>query len=230
MSNAQAVRARATPELITDLISTAYRDHAAAIHGTALRSTRDPEVAADITAEAFLRLVVEAQAGRFPDNVGGWLYRTSANLIISRGRRMSVARKFAPRLVRDDVPAEPDAIALINERRHELDEALAALPMTERIALLMAANGASGTEIAASLGRSHGATRTLLCRARVHLRAAAIRAEAPSSRSAARVGRSGRFDTIDRLSAVTPAGDPLSSFTRNQTLQQSPSARQEGAI
>jgi DNA-directed RNA polymerase specialized sigma24 family protein len=104
---------------------------------------------------------------------------------------MSVARKFAPRLVRDDVPAEPDAIALINERRHELDEALAALPMTERIALLMAANGASGTEIAASLGRSHGATRTLLCRARVHLRAAAIRAEAPSSASAAPSGRSG---------------------------------------
>lgn len=160
------------PAAVAEMISAAYRDHAASIHGIALRSTRDPEVAADITQEAFLRLVTEAQSGRFPDNVGGWLYRTSANLVISRGRRVSVARRFAPRLVRYDGPAEPDAVALVQEEHRELDLALATLTTIERVALLMAAGGATGSEISARLGRSHGATRTLLCRARVHLRTA----------------------------------------------------------
>jgi RNA polymerase sigma-70 factor (ECF subfamily) len=187
MSNAEVFGVRGTPETISELISAAYRDHASAIHGTALRSTRDPDIAADITAEAFLRLVVEAQAGRFPENVRAWLYRTSSNLIISRGRRLSVARRFAPRLVRFDGPAEPDALALMNERHRELDGALATLPLAERVALLMAANGATGAEIADHLGRSHGATRTLLCRARVHLRAAAVRAEQTEPWTAASV-------------------------------------------
>ena len=78
---------------ISDFITNAYEQHAASVHGITLRSTRDPEVAADVTQEAFIRLLTEAQAGRFPDNVGGWLYRTSANLVISRQRRAAVARR-----------------------------------------------------------------------------------------------------------------------------------------
>jgi len=162
------------------VIAAAFRDHSAAIHGTALRSTRDPELAADVTQEAFLRLVVEAQAGRFPDNVGGWLYRTSANLVVSRARRAAVARRLAPRLVRFDGPAEPDAIAVLQEQRHELHVALATLSAADRVALLMAAHGATGQEIARHLGRSHAATRTLLSRARGRLRTAAMEVDARS--------------------------------------------------
>jgi len=120
------------PSAISEAIAAAFRDHSAAIHGTALRLTRDPELAADVTQEAFLRLVVEAQAGRLPDNVGGWLHRTSANLIISRARRTAVARRLAPRLVRFDGPAEPDAIAVLQEQRHELHVALATLSAADR--------------------------------------------------------------------------------------------------
>jgi RNA polymerase sigma factor, sigma-70 family len=164
---------------IGEMIAAAFRDHSAAIHGTALRSTRDPELAADVTQEAFLRLVVEAQAGRFPDNVGAWLYRTSANLIVSRARRAAVARRLAPRLVRFDGPAEPGAIAILQEQHHELDVALATLSVADRVVLVMAANGATGEEIAQRLGRSHGATRTLLRRARGRLRSATIEAVPP---------------------------------------------------
>ena len=165
----------ADPAAVSDLISAAFRKHSAAIHGTALRSTRDPELAADVTQEAFVRLVAEAQAGRFPDNVGGWLYRTSANLIISRARRAAVARKFAPRLVRLDGPAQPDDVAVLHERHVELGTALSSLRPVERVALMMAANGATGEEIATHLERSNSATRALLCRARVRLRAAMVR-------------------------------------------------------
>ena len=170
------------PAAISEVIAAAFRDHSAAIYGTALRSTRDPEFAADVTQDAFLRLVVEAQAGRFPDNVGGWLYRTSANLVISRARRTAVARRLAPRLVRLDGPAEPDAVAVLQEQHTELRVALATLPAADRDALCMAAQGATGQEIARHLGRSHAATRTLLSRARGRLRTAALEADAPVRR------------------------------------------------
>ena len=100
---------RRDPTATGQMIAGAFRDHSASIQGLALRTTRDPELAADVTQEAFLRLVSEAQAGRCPDNVGAWLYRTSANLIVSRARRAAVARRLAPRLVRTDGPAQPDA-------------------------------------------------------------------------------------------------------------------------
>ena len=170
------------PAATSEVIAAAFRDHSAAIYGTALRSTRDPEIAADVTQEAFLRLVVEAQAGRLPDNVGGWLYRTSSNLIISRARRAAVAQRLAPRLVRFDGPAQPEAVAVLAEQQAELRIALATLPAADRVALLMAAQGATGEEIARHLGRSHAATRTLLSRARGRLRSAALELAAPVRR------------------------------------------------
>jgi RNA polymerase sigma factor (sigma-70 family) len=166
----------ATPEAA--YVAAAYDTHAASIYGLALRATRDPELAADITQEAFLRLLTESQRGRYPDNVGGWLYRTSSNLIISRARRASVARRFAPRLVQRDEPSGPDAIVLGNEQHRELGAALATLSVADRVALVMAAQGATGEEIARHLGRSHSATRTLLTRARVRLRATVLLREA----------------------------------------------------
>ena len=158
---------------VDETVESAFRDHYAAINGAALRSTRDPEVAADVTQEAFLRLFVEAKAGRMPDDVRAWLYRTSANLIVSRARHAAVARRFAPRLVRLDGPAQPDAIAVLQEQGSELRVALATLSEPDRVALLMAAHGATGQQIARHLGRSQVATRTLLCRARTRLRTAA---------------------------------------------------------
>lgn len=163
---------------LTASVAAAYDTHSASVYGLALRATRDPELAADITQEAFLRLLTEGRHGRFPDNVGGWLYRTSSNLIISRARRATVARRLAPRLVPRDEPDGPDAITLGNEQHRELDAALATLSVADRVALVLAAQGATGEEIATHLGRSHAATRTHLTRARARLRAAVLRREA----------------------------------------------------
>ncbi|MEO8470262.1 MAG: sigma-70 family RNA polymerase sigma factor [Chloroflexota bacterium] len=153
-------------EFVTD----AHRAHAAMAYAVALRATRDPELAEDVTQEAFVKLLVEARAGRYPDRAGAWLYRAVTNLVISRARRAAVARRLAPRLAEVIGPEEPDRIALRHEDRHELESALETLSVDERCALLMAADGASGLEIAARLGKSHGATRALICRARTRLR------------------------------------------------------------
>jgi RNA polymerase sigma-70 factor (ECF subfamily) len=160
------------PAAIDAWIETAYRDHSAAIYGMAVRSTHDPEAAADVTQEVFTRLFTEARAGRSPDNVRAWLYRASANLIISRARRATVARRFAPLLLRRDTPVEPETASLEREQAPALTTALSTLPAMERTALLMAAQGVSGMEIADYLGRSPAATRTMMCRARLRLRAA----------------------------------------------------------
>ena len=163
---------------IHEQIESSFRDHADAIRGKALQMTRDPELASDVTQEAFLRLFVEAEAGRMPDNVRAWLYRTSANLIISRARRGAVAQRMAPRLVRDDEPARPEAIAVLRETRAEVRGVLASLPVTDRTALLLAAHGATGQEIAGSLGLSHTAARARLHRARGRFRTATLEPEA----------------------------------------------------
>jgi RNA polymerase sigma-70 factor (ECF subfamily) len=159
-------------------VAATYDAHAASVFGLALRATRDPELAADVTQEAFLRLMTEGQHGHRPDNPGAWLYRTSTNLIISRARRASVARRLAPRLLSHDGPDRPEDVALGNEQHRELDAAMATLSVADRVALVLASQGATGEEIAGYLGRSPGATRTHLTRARARLRAAVLRREA----------------------------------------------------
>ncbi len=102
--------------------------------------------------------------------VRAWLFRVCANLVTSRGRRGVVANRF---LQRATAPAE-EVAAEVEMLRHETGEALAAalaiLPADSRAALVMAANGYSGREIADALGRTESATRTMMFRARERLR------------------------------------------------------------
>jgi len=132
--------------------------------------TRDPVLAEDLLQDTFVRLVREARAGRMPEQVRPWLYRTAANAAIDRGRRGATLARLLPRLFERSEPDRPEGHALRAERDAELHAALAHLAPDRRAALLLAARGFSGAEVAALLGRTDGATRTLLCRARLELR------------------------------------------------------------
>jgi RNA polymerase sigma-70 factor (ECF subfamily) len=156
---------------VAELVAAAFDEHDRSIYGLMLSVTRDAEMAADLTQEAFLRLIEELGRGRQPDNVGGWLYRTASNLAISRARRAAVARRLAPRLLRRSDPDTPEQVAVDHERSTALRAALGRLGPADRIVLTMAAQGLTGREIADHLGKRHGAVRTLLSRARVRLRA-----------------------------------------------------------
>ena len=145
-----------------------------------LRMTRDREVAEDLLQETFVRLITETRAGRMPEQVRAWLYRVAANAAISRGRHGSVWNRLVPRLLDRREPASPESEVLRTERESELHTALARLAPDARAALLLAAQGFSGQEVAASIGRTEGATRTLLCRARVQLRLVLEAAEGPA--------------------------------------------------
>jgi len=159
-----------TDELPRDLVRLVFERHYAELHRAAVRACHDPETAEDLVQEALLRLMLEIDAGRTPDNVRAWLHRVIANLAVSLGRRAAVGRKFAPTILSHDEPQTPEAIFMGVELRADLASALGTLPDRARTALVLAAHGYSGTEIAHSIGRSGCATRTMMSRARFSLR------------------------------------------------------------
>jgi RNA polymerase sigma factor (sigma-70 family) len=147
-----------------------YDAHRAELFGFLIRMTRDREAAEELLQDTFIRLIREARAGRMPDEPRAWLYRVAANAAISRGRHGAVWTRLVPRLVDRREPGLPEGEFLRTERNSELHRAMATLPPDARAALLLAARGFDGREIAASLGRTEGATRTLLSRSRARLR------------------------------------------------------------
>jgi RNA polymerase sigma-70 factor (ECF subfamily) len=152
------------------IIEAAWAAHRAPLVRRLTALTRDADVAEDLAQEAFLRLTREVEAGRIPDDAAAWLHRVAANLAASRGRHLTVVDRRAGELVRPDAPPTPESMALQGETAAALRDALAGLSPTDRDALLLAAHGYRGHEIATSLGRTPGATRTLLCRARGKIR------------------------------------------------------------
>lgn len=154
-------------------LAAAYAAHEAELYAFALRATRDHDAAEDAVAEAFGRLLREWRRGRIPENVGGWLMRVTANVIVSGYRRRKVAERWRSLLGRraPAIADDPAAEVLAREGRSELEARLAVLTPDARAALLLAAQGLSSAEIARAIGRSDGATRTLLCRSRERMRA-----------------------------------------------------------
>ena len=163
-------------------VVTAWTDHHEEVYAFLARTTRNTEVAEDLLQEAFLRLTREVRAGRAPDNPRAWLYRVAANLATSRGRRLAAALRGIVRLGAAASPALtedlPEATYLRREGRAGLVAALADLGPDGRAALLLSSEGFSGAEIAAAIGRTESATRTLLCRTRVQVRRSLEMAEA----------------------------------------------------
>jgi RNA polymerase sigma-70 factor (ECF subfamily) len=151
-------------------VEATYAEHRSSLVRWLTAMTRDAVTAEDIAQEAFLRLAREAAAGRSPDDAGAWLHRVAGNLVASRGRHQAVVDRRAGELPTPQPEDGPDLVAEWIEVSVALREALERLPIAHKSALVMAAHGYRGPEIARRLGRTDGATRTLLCRARAKMR------------------------------------------------------------
>lgn len=154
----------------TALVGQAYDAYHDQLHRYLASMTRDGEAAQDLVHESFMRLTREVRAGRAPDNPRAWLYRVGRNLVISGARRQLVADRSRDRLVQRDHTASAEDQYVWRESGSELSTLLGRLHPIDRTALLMAAEGYSGAEIARRVGRSENAVRTRMCRARSRLR------------------------------------------------------------
>ena len=135
---------------------------------------RDPDEAADVCQEAFVRLVVTARAGHLPDSPGAWIHRVAHNIVVSEARRRRTGERAIERLAdRETIPSTEDAIVRRERDRH-LVAALSDASADDRTAMLLAAQGYRAREIGQRLGRTELATRALICRARGRLREAMV--------------------------------------------------------
>jgi RNA polymerase sigma-70 factor (ECF subfamily) len=152
------------------LVASAYEANHASLVRYLTAITRDASDAEDLAHEAFIRLATELEAGRAPDDPRAWLHKVGWNLAMSRGRHRSVVQRRTAELNLPDAPPPPDRTAIGHETRDAIVAALSQLSTVERDAVLLAAEGRAGDEVASRIGRTAGATRTLLCRARAKLR------------------------------------------------------------
>ena len=139
-----------------------FERHRDELYRAAYRVCRDPETAEDLVQEALLRLMLEIDTRGAPENMRAWLHRVVNNLAISLGRHAAVeqevrGRPRAPRRAGNPGGDRPGIRGPSGARVGPADAARGA-----RTALVLAASGYAGAEIAAAIGRSDCATRTMM--------------------------------------------------------------------
>jgi len=164
-----------------------FAKHQHEIYAYLLRMLRDPELAADLTQDAFVKAYRAYDSLQKPENARAWLYQIAHRVALDDLRRRKIVR-FIP-LVGETRNATPSAEHLVMDARlsGDLQRALERIPERQRAALLLAElHDLSGLELASALGVSHVAARALLTRARESLRQAlAVERQAIADQEAA---------------------------------------------
>ena len=162
-----AERVIAEPDL-TALV----RDYSPLLYRVALSVLHNPAEAEDVVQDAFVRVLQRQHELAAILDLRPWLVRIGWNLALDRTRRARPNQMddlFAASLVAADLPAD-QALAEAGQIKQVL-RAMERLPKQERQALLLSAmDELSTVEIGSVLGRSESSVRSLLFRARAHLR------------------------------------------------------------
>ncbi len=145
----------------------------AGVYNLMLRMTRDPQEAADLTQEAFLRAWRSLPGFRAEAKFSTWLYRIAYNVCLSR--RVVSRATFAEPSAAERVPMpereEPPALVLQQERREHVLAAMQTLPPAYRVVLdLYYYRDCTYEEIAAILDLPLNTVKTHLRRAKAALK------------------------------------------------------------
>lgn len=151
------------------------------IYNLCLRITGNPEDAADMTQESFLKAWRNLESFHFEAAFSTWLYRLASNTCLDFLRSAKRRRELS--LTVEDESGEsqlldlpdpaptPEASLLTNEENARLGAAMEQLdPEQRRILTLRVVNDLSYTEIAAVLNIKEGTVKSRLARARESLR------------------------------------------------------------
>lgn len=154
-------------------IEALFAKHHAEIYAYLLRMLREPELAADLTQDAFVKAYRRYATLEKPENARAWLYQIAYRVALDEVRRRKIVR-FLP-WSGESPGAAPSAERLVMDAHlsGDMQRALSRIPERQRSALLLAElHDLTGLELAAALGVSHVAARALLTRARESLRQA----------------------------------------------------------
>lgn len=156
--------------------------HQDAVVGTVAKMLGSPSDAEDIAQQVFLRVWQHAKHYRPDAKFTTYLFTITRNLVFNESRRRS-RKKEIPLDTNDpsgghqepgDEPhRQPDATLLEAELRIAVDKAIAALPETQRLAVILRRyENLSYEEIAEALDLSVSAVKSQLFRARLSMREA----------------------------------------------------------
>jgi RNA polymerase sigma-70 factor (ECF subfamily) len=168
---------RAKPPLLGLTFEACYEAHRRRVFHLALRfGGGNASFAEDVTHDVFVKLLEHLPSLDERDDLGGWLYRVTANLSLTRLRRSrSILARFLPAYGAEARPSEarPDELFEQREEAAAAMDTLGRLPPRERVVLAMKLlDGKSQREIAEALRMSEGYVSKLLARAWEKVRAA----------------------------------------------------------
>jgi RNA polymerase sigma-70 factor (ECF subfamily) len=142
-----------------------FRRHRDRMWAVALRTARDPELAADAVQDGFINAFRRADSFRGDSAVTTWLHRIVVNACLDRLRRVKPTSDIT-----DIDPPEPRDHHASVEARLDVREALAQLPEGQRMALVLVdMHGLSVAEAAQVLEVAEGTVKSRCARGRAAL-------------------------------------------------------------
>ena len=146
-------------------------EHRTRLYRVVLGVVADPELAADVVQETFIRAWRGLARFRGESSIGTWLHRIAINTALTARRKAARVRGRTAEMDDDhaaEVTAEtdPERGGEVMDLRRSLQDALDSLPVGQRaVVVLKDVEGWSHAEIAAHLGITESAAKVRLHRA-----------------------------------------------------------------
>jgi RNA polymerase sigma-70 factor (ECF subfamily) len=163
----------AAPPSFREAVTTLFASQFPRVYRVLQRLTGEPDLAADLAQEAFVRLY---QRGALPDAPASWLITVALNQLrnsaASRSRRLRLLTTERAAALHADPPPSPERAMASAETGTRVRAALEQLPERDRRMLLLCAEGYRYQDIATALGIHEASVGTLLARAKRAFRVA----------------------------------------------------------
>lgn len=155
-----------------ELFREAYHEHYEPVFRYLDRLSGDPDLAADIVQETFVRLY---RRGSLPEKPGRWLVTVALNLFRNRhnqSRRRGELNRAHRSELSSPAPPSPLRVAQASERGERVRRALDRLSERDRELLLLRAEGYAYRDLARILDLNESSVGTFLARAKRSFREA----------------------------------------------------------